>query len=379
MALLAQAGDDEQRVVDAQRKPHRDDHVQDEQVERERLPDNRGDSERDDDRDDRHQHRNHHAEERPYHQQQNDQGRRQPELQLALAEVARGELLKVAVQRVAASDVRCESGAAVGVLDGRDQIGDSLVLRPGEDDWQHGGVTVRRHECVPAGTQVAGDLPYRSIAANLRSECSHARLEGGIRHDEAIRPQDDELVDRLLMRLMRKPRVDELLRRDRLRMISQARVRRQRRSQKRSDQTERHHDDRAPQGEHPSRVPCGDLGEPSRAEPGTRGGIRGGTGWFDVLVHDRHFLSKRHVGDNSRWGSPLVGAKLARASRPRTGKIARFRAAVEIQAVSPVRRASQKVTLWPVVQLEGERDGCLDTARWDPSHFSDDSRCGLQR
>ena len=109
VAFLAQAGDDEQRVVDAEREAHRDDHVQDEQVERERLPDDRGDGERDDDRDDRHQHRDRHAEQRADHQQQHDECGRQPELQLALAQVARGELLEVAVERVAARDVRGEA------------------------------------------------------------------------------------------------------------------------------------------------------------------------------------------------------------------------------------------------------------------------------
>ena len=113
VALLAQPGDDEQRVVDAEREAHRDDHVQDEQVERERLPDDRGDGERDDDRDDRHQHRDRDAEQRADHQQQHDERRRQPELQLALAQVARGELLEVAVQRVAAGDVRREARASV--------------------------------------------------------------------------------------------------------------------------------------------------------------------------------------------------------------------------------------------------------------------------
>ena len=42
VALLAQPRDDEQRVVDAQRQAHRHDHVHDEQVELERLPDDGG-------------------------------------------------------------------------------------------------------------------------------------------------------------------------------------------------------------------------------------------------------------------------------------------------------------------------------------------------
>ena len=126
--------------------------------------------------------------------------RRQPELQLALAQVARGELLEVAVERVAARDVRRESRAAVRALHGRDEPGDPLVLRLGEDDRQHGGVAVGRHEDLAARIQVAGDALHPSAAAEVRRQRAHARLEGGIRGDEVLGPHDDELVDRLLIR-----------------------------------------------------------------------------------------------------------------------------------------------------------------------------------
>ena len=181
VALLAQPRDDEQRVVDAQREPHRDDHVHDEQVELERLPDDRGDGERDDDRDDRHQHRDRHAEERADHQQQHDQRRRQPELQLALAQVARGELLEVTIERVVARDVRRESRAAVRALHRRDQAGDPLVLRLGEDDRQHGGVAVGRARgpCRPgpgswrsAAPRRCGGLPPRSARTRASKAAS---------------------------------------------------------------------------------------------------------------------------------------------------------------------------------------------------------------
>ena len=101
VAFFAQARDDEQRVVDPEREAHRDDHVQDEQVELERLADDGGDAERDDDRDDRHQHRDRDADERADDEQQHDQRGGQPELQLALAQVARRELREVAIERVA--------------------------------------------------------------------------------------------------------------------------------------------------------------------------------------------------------------------------------------------------------------------------------------
>ena len=112
-----------------EREAHRDDHVHDEQVELERLTDDRGDAERDDDRDDRHQHRDRDADERADHEQQHDQRGRQPELQLALAQVARRELREVAVERVAAGDVRREPAAAVAALDERDEVRDPVVLR----------------------------------------------------------------------------------------------------------------------------------------------------------------------------------------------------------------------------------------------------------
>ena len=199
VAFLAQAGDDEQRVVDAQREAHRDDHVQDEQVQRERLPDDRGDGQRDDDRDDRHQHRDRHAEQRPDHQQQDHECRRQPELQLTLAQIARGELLEVTIERVAARNVGREARAAVCALDARDQAGDPLVLRLGEDDGQHGGVTVGRNQALAARVQVGGDPPHRTAASDVRRDRAHARLEAGIRRDEGLGPHDDELIDRLLM------------------------------------------------------------------------------------------------------------------------------------------------------------------------------------
>ena len=51
-ALLAEAAEDEERVVDPQREAHPEDHVRDEDGEVERLADDRGQRERDDDRED---------------------------------------------------------------------------------------------------------------------------------------------------------------------------------------------------------------------------------------------------------------------------------------------------------------------------------------
>jgi hypothetical protein len=52
--FFAQPRDDEQRVVDAQRQPHRDEHVRHEQVELEQVSDDRDQPQPDDDRDHRH-------------------------------------------------------------------------------------------------------------------------------------------------------------------------------------------------------------------------------------------------------------------------------------------------------------------------------------
>ena len=209
MAFLAQAGDDEQRVVDPERQAHRDDHVHDEQVQRERLADHGGDAEGDDDRDDRHQHRDRDADERADDQQQHDERGGQPELQLALAQVAAGQLGEVAIERVGAGDVRGEASAAVGALNEGDQVGDPLVLRLGDHDGQHRGVPVGRDQDPAAGVQVAGDLLHGAAATGLRDHSTHVGGKGGIGDDRALGAHDDDLVDRVLTR---QPRVDQILR-----------------------------------------------------------------------------------------------------------------------------------------------------------------------
>jgi hypothetical protein len=95
VAFLPWTRDDEQRVVDPERQSHRDDHVRDEEVQLERVPDDCGDTQRDDDRVERHQHRDRRARRRAEDEQQHHQRGRQAELQLTLAEVIFGDLDEV--------------------------------------------------------------------------------------------------------------------------------------------------------------------------------------------------------------------------------------------------------------------------------------------
>ena len=83
-ALLAEARDHEQRVVDPEREPHAREHVHGEDRELEHLAEKHGEAERDDDRDDRHQDRHETGHDRPEDEQQDDERHREPELELSL-------------------------------------------------------------------------------------------------------------------------------------------------------------------------------------------------------------------------------------------------------------------------------------------------------
>ena len=120
-ALLAVAGDDEERVVDPEREAHPGEHVHDEDRELERLREERGEPQRDDDRDDRHQQRDEPGDDRAEHEQEDDQRRGQAELELALLEILLREQVEVVVERLVAGDRDREGRVLVGRLDGLDR------------------------------------------------------------------------------------------------------------------------------------------------------------------------------------------------------------------------------------------------------------------
>ena len=87
-AFLPEAGDDEQGVVDPQGEAHAGHHVDDEDREAELLGDDGGDPEADDDRQQRHEERHQPGDHGTEHEQEDDDGDRQPEVELAVPEVA---------------------------------------------------------------------------------------------------------------------------------------------------------------------------------------------------------------------------------------------------------------------------------------------------
>src|SRR5580704_13355231 len=89
-AFLPETGDDEERVVDAERQAHAGHHVDDEDRQAELLGNDGGDPEADDDRHQGHEHRHESGDHGPEHEHQDDDGDRQPEVDLAVAQVAGG-------------------------------------------------------------------------------------------------------------------------------------------------------------------------------------------------------------------------------------------------------------------------------------------------
>ena len=122
----------------------------------------------------------------------------QPELQLALAQVARRELGEVAIERVAAGDVRREPSAAVGALDERRSGPRSgrprARRRRPAARWRAGRRTPGSRRPGPGSWRSASPLPLRRACADQRP---HARGEGGSETTRALGAHDDDLVDRV--------------------------------------------------------------------------------------------------------------------------------------------------------------------------------------
>ena len=98
-ALLAVAGDDEERVVDPEREPHAEEHVHDEDGEAELEREQRDEAEPDHDRDDRHQHGNQSGDDRAEHEQQDHERGGKPEAKLTVLQVAGREGAEVVCRR----------------------------------------------------------------------------------------------------------------------------------------------------------------------------------------------------------------------------------------------------------------------------------------
>ena len=189
--LLAEARDDEERVVDPERETHAGEHVHDEDRKLEPLREEGGQAERDDDRDDREHERHRRADERPEDEDEDDERGRQPDPELPVLEVALRELVDVVVGRLGARHRDLESAPAVFLLDRLDDVDDRLLRIAFELDRDQDGVPIRRDEAlvlerIPRGRDGAG----RSGDLDQLAEPGH---ELWIVDGELRRADDDEL------------------------------------------------------------------------------------------------------------------------------------------------------------------------------------------
>ena len=241
--LFAEARDDEERVVDPEREAHPRDHVHDEDREIERLADERREPEGDHDRDERDEHGHQPGHDRAEHEQQDDQRRRQPELELSLPEVLLRERGEVPVGRELTGDRRLEP-VARGRVDDLDHVPDARVAVALE--------AYRDHRRVPAGRQegrvlrgvVGADGLCDPGLLDRAPKRIDLRAEGSVVDGQGAGADDDELVDVVAGR--REVLRDQVVAAVRLRVVRHLRVRRQRRAEQADDGCQRG-EARAPQ------------------------------------------------------------------------------------------------------------------------------------
>ena len=144
-ALLAEARDDEERVVDPEREPHRGQHVDDEERELPGLAHERDERQRDRDRDDREQERDERGDDGAEHEQEDEQRRGQAEEELAFLQILVRDREEVLVGRELAGDRRLER-AGIHPLDRLDHALDPLLGVEAHPDREHRRVLVGRDE-----------------------------------------------------------------------------------------------------------------------------------------------------------------------------------------------------------------------------------------
>ena len=142
LPLLAVPGEHEEAVVDAQREPHRGDHVDDEEGQGGELAEDRGDRDGHDDGQDGDAHGEERGHQGAEDQDQHDHRGGQPELQLPVGQVGLRELGEVVVEGVHAGDVDLEAGGGVRGDDLVDHLDDPVLGVVPEHQRHHGGVPV---------------------------------------------------------------------------------------------------------------------------------------------------------------------------------------------------------------------------------------------
>ena len=243
-ALLAEAGDDEQRVVDPDRQAHHHEHVDDDEVEDERLADAGDDGQRDDDARDRHADRHDRRHDAAEDDDQDEQREREPE-DLAAREVLLGGAAEVLVDRVLADDQRAEPVLPVR----RDDALDDRLDVVAQLDEQQRAVAVVRHR--PGRTSPA------PAAADPPRACSCAARSAGRRRACA----DDETITASSTRKpwsaahRRERALQDLLGPLGLRTAGEVVVRGQRRAEQSADRRRRGQDGEQPRTR--SRATCG--------------------------------------------------------------------------------------------------------------------------
>ena len=184
--LLPVAGDDEQRVVDADgQADHRDD-VGDEEGELEPLPENGGDAEGDDDGEDAehqwHEGGHHGAEDEQQHDEGDGHADRLSGLQVLL-----GDLLELVLDAGAAADQHRVGGVGVRLLDDVENGADivlGLLIVAGHHEGEDGGALIGGDEGDVSGlveVGAAGD-DAGSKGCDAVVDILDERLETRVRH-----------------------------------------------------------------------------------------------------------------------------------------------------------------------------------------------------
>ncbi len=193
--LFAEAADDEERVVDAEREPHPREHVDDEEGDLPDLADDRDERERDDDRDDREQDRDQPRDDGAEDEQQHDQRRRQPEEELALLQILVREREEVVVGGELARD-RHRERPVVGLLDDVDHVLDPVLGIPPHPDRDRGRIAVGREQAWILIVEVGADPRRAPGRLQRRHQPQDLALRLPVRrHVSPGRTHEHDLVD----------------------------------------------------------------------------------------------------------------------------------------------------------------------------------------
>ena len=252
--FLAEARDDEERVVDPERQPHPGEHVHDEDREVELQREQRDEPEADQDREDRHQHRHEPGDCSAEDEEEHDQRGRKPELELSVLEVALGERVEVVGDGVIAGDGDGEAGRRVRLLHNRQHRLDRRVAP--DQELNQGRVAVAGDERPVAG-EVAARVDHLAGGAELldqaRDESAELRavdrVPGRADHDDVAHLQLQ------LGRRRREGRRDRICGLRRIRAADDARVRAEP-VQRGGHEHQRDHDRHSPGHERPPRMRC---------------------------------------------------------------------------------------------------------------------------